>query len=410
MNRKRFRGDKRYDPNADSMMISAGDTIAMGGSRKAFRGTRFGIVVSLLAAIACGIAALLVVPRGIEAESLLALRDEPGKIADRALDEIVEAPLVTREIEAALAAKDSDLAKSFIDLAKDRRVPVAPALETKVAAALADANSTSHMAETFARGLITGEPDDVVGLAGTALGDLFVFGDIRDAAREGSRYASGEEVDELVLGLACVGLAITAGTYATFGAAAPARVGLSVVKVARKTGRLGAGMAEWIGRSLREVIDWGTLKRAIVGASLTDPALAVRAAREAVKVEKAGGLVQLVRNVGRVQTKAGTQAALDGLKLAENPAEMARVAKIAEKQGSKTRATLKLLGRGAIALTIGAFNLSLWILGAIFILLSFVASAKAAVERVTWQHLQRRKLRNLQRHQQRMAAAAQVRA
>ena len=40
--------------------------------------------------------------------------------------------------------------------------------------------------ESFTRGLITGEPDDLVGFAGTALGDLFVFGDIRDAVREGS--------------------------------------------------------------------------------------------------------------------------------------------------------------------------------------------------------------------------------
>ena len=46
-------------------------------------------------------------------------------------------------------------------------------------------------AGSFTRGLITGEPDDLVSLAGTALGDLFVFGDIRDALREGTRLATG---------------------------------------------------------------------------------------------------------------------------------------------------------------------------------------------------------------------------
>ncbi len=392
------------------MVIRANDPIAFGNPTKAVRMTSPRMVLSLLAVIACAVAALLVVPRGIEAESILATQDDPGEIADRTLNDVVDAPLIAREIDAALAAKDADLAKSFADLAKDRGVAVPADLQEKITAAVAEANSTTHMAETFARGLVTGEPDDVVGLAGTALGDFFVFGDIRDAVREGARYASGEPVDELVLGLACVGLAITAGTYATFGAATPARVGLSVVKAARKTGRLGTRMADWIGRSLREAIDWGTLKRAIAGASLIEPVLAVRAAREAVKVEKAGGIVQLVKNVGRVQTKAGTQAALDGLKLAETPQEMARVAKLAEKQGSKTRATLKLLGRGAIALAVGSFNLSLWILGAIFTLLTFVASTKGAVERLTWRYLQRRKLRNMQRHHQRMAEAAQLRA
>jgi hypothetical protein len=233
----------------------------------------------------------------------------------------------------------------------------------------------------------------MVGLAGTALGDLFVFGDIRDLAREGSRYVSGGNHDPLVLGLACLGLAITAGTYATVGVATPARIGLSAVKAARKVGRLSGRLADWIGRSLREVIDWPALSRA--GAALTEPAVAVRVAREAVKVDKANGLVRLAGDVGRVQAKAGTQAALDGLKLAESPREMSRIAVLAEKKGSKTRAILKTLGRGAILLSVASFNLALWMIGAVLTLFGFVSSAKAAVERVTWRHLQRRKQRRL---------------
>jgi hypothetical protein len=389
------------------MVIGSNDTIAGGSPPGTLRPPRLPVVLALLAAIGCGIAALIVVPRGIEAESILSIANDPVQIAERGLDQTVTPDVIQREIEAALAANDADLAKSFLDLAQDRGIAVDSILAEKVTAAVADANSTSHMAETFARGFVTGEPDDVVGLAGTALGDFFVFGDVRDAVREGSRMASGQNADELVLGLACVGLAITAGTYASFGAAMPARVGISVAKVARKTSRLSAGIADWMGRSLREVIDWPALNRAIAGASLTEPALAVRAAREAVKVEKAGGLMQLVRNVGRVQSKAGTQAALDGLKVAENPRELARVVQLAEKQGSKTRATLKLLGRGAIALSLSVLNLSWWILGAIFTLLGFIVSCKGAVERMTWRHLQKRKLRALQR--QGRLAAAQVR-
>ena len=93
------------------------------------------------------------------------------------------------------------------------------------------------------------------------------------------------------------------------------------------------------------------------GVSITEPAVAVRAAREAVKVEKARGLVRLVGDVGRVQSKAGTQAALDGLELAEGPREMSR-ARAARRRtkGGKTRAILKLAGRGAILLTLVAWR------------------------------------------------------
>ena len=127
------------------------------------------------------------------------------------------------------------------------------------------------------------------------------------------------------------------------------------------------------------------------GASITEPAAAIRGIREAVKVERAGGLVQLAREVGRVQSKAGTQAALEGLKIAETPREMARVAKLAEKEGGKTRAILKTVGRGAIALTLATFDLGMWILGALFTAFAFVSSLKSATELGTQRVLNWRK-------------------
>jgi hypothetical protein len=351
--------------------------------------------VLLIAAGLCAIAALALLPRALEAEQLLLLQEDPVRLADRQLARNFDGEAATREIEAALAANDADLAKSFLELARDQNVPVAPILAVKVETADAAAQSASATAESFARGLIVGEPDDMVSLAGTALGDLFVFGDIRDAVREGARWAAGGEPDHLVLGLACVGIAVTAGTYVMLGTGAPARIGLSVVKAARKTGRLGTSMGEAIARSLRGVVDWSALRRALAGASLTEPAVAVRAAREAVKIEKADNLFHLARDVGRVQTKAGTQAAFDGLKLAEGPREMTRVARLADAKGGKTRAILKFLGRGAIALTIATFDLALWIFSAALMLLGFVSSLKGAVERATWRRLQRRKARRL---------------
>ena len=359
------------------------------------RRTRIGpalLAAALTTALAC-----YVVPRGLEARALLLIEDNPGKIAARALDGKFDAALARREIEDALATKDPDLAKSFVDLAAARHVPLDPAVTEKVSAAVAEAASARHVAESFALGLVTGEPNDMAGLTGTALGDLFVFGDVRDAAREGTRLATGQNADKLVLGLAAVGLAITAGTYATAGAAAPVRVGLSLAKAARKTGRLGGELAGYIGRALRNAVDWGQLKKAIGGVSVTEPALAIRTAREAVKVERAGGLVHLARDVGRVQAKAGTQAALDGLKIAESPREIARVAKLAEKEGGKTRAILKVVGRGAIALSVAAVDLGVWILGALLTAFAFVSSLKSAVERMTMRVLRRRKEKRLQR-------------
>lgn len=360
-------------------------------------GRRSRLAPALLACALLAGGAVYAVPRGLEAQHLLAIEDDPAEIADRALDEKFNATVAAQEIDAALAADDADLAQSFVELSKARGISLDQAQVTKVDAAVAKANSTQASVESFAQGLVTGEPNDAVGLAGTIAGDLFVFGDIRDAVREGGRWAQGEDVDQLVLGLAAVGLAITAATYATSGVAAPARVGVSVAKVARKTGRLSTNLAESIGRSLRSVVDWPKLRTAFAGASISEPALAIRAAREAVKVEKAGGLMTLVRDVGRVQSKAGTKAALDGLKIAETPREVSRVARLAEKAGGKTRAILKVAGRGAIMLTFAVIDLALWIAGALLTVFGFVSSLKSTTERVTQRMIDRGKRRRLAR-------------
>ena len=360
--------------------------------------------LAVLAAGLFALAAAFCVPLGLEARSLLATADDPVAIADRGLARAFDDTVAVHEIESALDTNDADLAQSFVDLADDRGAALPPELKQRVQAAVDDANSAAAAAGSFASGLVTGEPKDAAGLAGTTLGDLFVFGDVRDAVREGSRYVSGDNYDPLILGLACLGIAITAGTYATVGAATPARLGVSAMKAARKAGRISGRLADWVGRSLRDVIDWSALKRA--GGSLAEPAVAVRAAREAVKVEKADGLVRLVSDVGTVQAKAGTQAALDGLKIAEGPREMSRIATLAEKKGSKTRAILKTLGRGAIFLSIASFNLAAWVLGAILTLFGFVSSAKSAVERATLRHLARKKERAASHH----AMMAQSRA
>jgi hypothetical protein len=374
-------------------------------SRHAARASRRWIGAFAGAALLCGAAALVLFPRAYESAMLLWVQDDPAALADRQLARSFDESAAAREIAAALKADDPELAQSFVDLAQARGVPVAASFLAQVEAAQSAAASAASVAGQFAKGLVTGEPDDLVSLAGTALGDLFVFGDIRDAVREGGRWAAGQEPDALILSLSAVGIAITAGTYASLGAGAPARVGLSVVKAARKSGRLGARMSEAIMRSLRGVVDGPALRKAMANASLAEPAVAVRAAREAVKIEKANDLFRLTRDVGRVQAKAGTRAALDGLKLADNPREMARIAKLAEKQGGKTRATLKFLGRGAIALTVAAFDLALWVLWAAMLVFGFVSSCKSAVERATLRHLRRKKAKRRKAGRPRRAAA-----
>ncbi len=339
-------------------------------------------------------------------------QDDPARLSDLQLHSALQNKDVNfdQNIDQALAARDSDLAQSFAILAKDKDVPVSAEAQARVTAAVAADNSTTSVAKRFATGLITGEADDMASLSGTVTGDLFVFGDIRDVIREGKRMVMGEPVDRLVLGLAGVGLAVTAATYISAGGAAPVRAGVTLVKAARKVGRLGAGLTEWAGRSARGVIDGPALEQAVSTASIARPAASVDAIKAAFKAEKAGGLVRLAKDTVRVAEKAGTRGALDVLRIADGPQDVARAAQLAESKGSQTRAIVKILGRGALLLAAGAFNLAWWVFGAILALVGVLASIKATTERMTLSWIQRRKLKSARQELAQQLAMSQANA
>ncbi len=368
--------------------------------------TRLCLAVAYMVASAAVGAALW--PHARDALAILAAQDEPAQLADIRINSALRnnPALVEQNIEAALAAHDADLANSFVELAREKNLALSDALTTRVSDAVAEEKSTSHFAKGFATGLVTGNADDVASLSGTVAGDLFVFGDIRDVVREGKHMAMGEDTDRLVLGLAAAGLAVTAATYVSLGGAAPVRAGLTLVKDARKVGRLGEGLTQWAGRSAREMVDAPMapmLQHAVASGSVMRPAQTMSAIRAAFRAEKAGALVRLAKDVGRVSEKAGIRAAQETLKIAEGPKDVARAARLAESKGSQTRAILKVLGRGALLLAAGAFDLTLWVFSALLALFGLLSSIKATTERLTMSWLLRKKARRLRKQ---MAAAA----
>jgi hypothetical protein len=81
---------------------------------------------------------------------------------------------------------------------------------------------------------------------------------------------------------------------------------------------------------------------------------------------------------------------------------MSRIARLAATKGGKTRAIIKLAGRGAILLTLGTFNLAMWIFWAVLTVFGFASSLKRMTERATERYCACRKLRrarNLARHE-----------
>src|SRR5664279_2498861 len=100
-------------------------------------------------------------PHARVATAILAARDDPAELADVKLSASLQnRNLISENIESALAAHDADLANSFVELAREKNVGVGDEQAARVSAAVAEDNSTAHVAKSFATGLVTGNADD----------------------------------------------------------------------------------------------------------------------------------------------------------------------------------------------------------------------------------------------------------
>src|ERR1700753_2822372 len=93
-------------------------------------------------------------PQAGEAGVLLSSREDPVMVADAGINSALRnnRTIVADNIEQALARGDADLANSFVALARDKNVAVSDDILRRVAAAVAEENSTSHLAKRFAAG------------------------------------------------------------------------------------------------------------------------------------------------------------------------------------------------------------------------------------------------------------------
>ena len=329
-----------------------------------------------LAVSGFAVAGSWVVPNAADAWELFRLRDDPVALTSRALTSALTHTRLRAELAAALDADDIDLASSFVTLASQQKIDVPADLAQKYRDETTPVASARRGARDFLAGAANGESVSGAGLAGVVVGDLTGVGDVRDLAREGQKIGRGEEPDRLVMGLSAVGLAVTGATILSFGAALPARAGLSTIRVAAKAGRLSRPLAVQLTRMATEAIDSAALRDAASAATRFDLEAAKTSASLALRPAALGRIGDMARDVGSIGRSAGVRGAQDALAIATDVGDIKKVAVIAEARQGGTRAVLRILGRGAIALTTGALTIGGWMMaGAGYAWIAFLLAA-----------------------------------
>ena len=223
--------------------------------KSGFLGVIFGLVL-----VALGFYA---VPQGLAAAQFLAGPRDEAASADYLLSHKT-ADDYTAAAEQALAAQDEDLAAAIAQLAAARAVALPADLTARIKAA-EDAAAARTGADAW-NGFLSGDAPNEAALAGAVAADLTGVGDVRDLYTQATRYLSGEEIDPLIIGLATVGLGLTAATVATLGATAPKKAGVSALKALKRSGRLSPQLAQEVGVVAANALDGPAL--GLVGTSM----------------------------------------------------------------------------------------------------------------------------------------------
>ena len=253
---------------------------------------------------------------------------------DAALARTVDRPWLDRELAAAIGADDYDRIESLLRLADARGL--APSDRAAAEAALDDA--TGPLACTRCA-LI---PDACTSirqvLACNLPLEMTPVGDVAALTRNGARWATGGEVDELEAALAGAGLAATGAVLVSGGSSATVKAGATLIRVGRRAGAIGKGLADDLLRLART-------DRAAFGAAAT-------------------GLREMRAGVG-------TADALAILRHADDAAEAARLSRVARAAGAETRPALAALGKARVLrLTV---RLSDMLVGAVLLTLALFA-------------------------------------
>ncbi|GLK57076.1 hypothetical protein JOD31_003109 [Methylopila capsulata] len=258
---------------------------------------------------------------------------------ERTLAEVAPQDRLERQASAALDAEDVALARGYVELAAELNRPLSVDTLARLAAAETPGAAAWRSTRGFAQGFATGSADGPAALAGAVASDLTVIGDVRDLVGEGAKIVRGEEHSDLMIALAAAGVGLTAATVASGGAAAPAKVGVSILKAARRAGTLTADFAAHLTRTLGRAAD----ARRVEAAALRGARAGEGAATPALRAF--GGMAGELRAASAV---AGPAETVRLMKFVRSGDDLADLAPFARRFGVKARAVAELTGRASL--------------------------------------------------------------
>jgi hypothetical protein len=296
------------------------------------------------------------------------------------LEKAVKADLITNATPArvnglilsALERDDIEEADMYVEIAKflDYQLPESTIARINEAHEL----SATVVRNTyqFGEGFVTGTGESTAGLAGAVTSDLTVIGDLRDIALEGGRMLAGQEYSELILGLSVVGVGVTAATIATGGGGVVAKAGISLVKAARRTGRLTSEFATTLTRLTTDAVNMPLLRRTMSGVDLTDLTRTQRVISDYGRNVRASRLLPVLSRMGEISNRVGPAETVRLMKFVKTGENLDDVSDMTKRFGLRSRGIMELTGKIALRSFKTSFRMMEWVAQSIMAILAWV--------------------------------------
>lgn len=267
---------------------------------------------------------------------------------------------LSRRIDTALDQGSYDDAVMYADIAKyaDMQIEAGTANRLKEEQGLT--RRAARNTGSFFEGFITGEGNDTASFAGAITSDLTVVGDVRDIGTEGSKLVQGQEYSKFVLGLSVVGLAATAATIASGGSALPARIGVSLLKVAKKAGTITVEFTRDFTRLLNEAVNFEKLGGTLKSVNLADSSATRHAITDYAQGISMAKITPVLGDMAALEKSVGPAESVRLLKYVDKGEDLARITRMSGKLGPKTRGIISITGKTSLRAFKTMGNLVLW--------------------------------------------------
>ncbi len=257
------------------------------------------------------------------------------------------------KIEKAIKSENFDEVKMYLGLAEMLHVRLLLSTLQRIQEHTGIFQESWRQTKAFASGFASGESESMAGLSGSILSDMTLYGDLRDIHKEGSHYIEGEHYDRFVLGISLVGVGLSASQIVSVGGTTGLKVGASLLKLAKKTGKLSKAFLKLLSDKLDESVDMYALRALHLNDILLHPQATVKQLSKSIHMAP---LRPLLHDISIIKQETSWMDTVDLLKYVDTQKDLSKIAKLSKRYKQQTKGVMKVTGKSALRLVKGGIK------------------------------------------------------